>query len=63
MASEKSSKYEAVYNELLKSIQNGDFLPGEKLLAESDLAAKFNVSRNTLRQAITLLVQDGYLSN
>ena len=63
MASEKSSKFEAVYNELLKSIQNGDFLPGEKLLAESDLAAKFNVSRNTLRQAITLLVQDGYLSN
>ena len=63
MASEKTSKYEAVYNELLKSIQNGDFLPGENLLAESDLAAKFNVSRNTLRQAITLLVQDGYLSN
>ena len=63
MASEKSSKFESVYNELLKSIQNGDFLPGEKLLAESELAAKYNVSRNTLRQAITLLVQDGYLTN
>ena len=34
---------------------------GERLPSERDLAEKFQVSRMTLRQAITLLVEEGVL--
>ncbi len=63
MKDEKSPKFEAVYEQLLNEIQNGNYLPGAKLPTETDLAERFLVSRNTLRQAIMLLVQEGYLSN
>ncbi len=63
MKDEKSPKFEAVYEELLSRIQNGSYLPGSKLPTETDLAEMFMVSRNTLRQALMLLVQEGYLSN
>ncbi len=63
MKDEKSPKFEAVYEQLLSRIQNGSYLPGAKLPTETDLAEMFMVSRNTLRQALMLLVQEGYLSN
>lgn len=63
MAEKKSPKFSAVYEKLLTRIQNGDFLPGAQLPTETELADRFYVSRNTLRQALMLLAQDGYISN
>ena len=56
-------RYVSVYDVLLEDIQSGVYKPGSKLPGENELAKKFNVSRNTLRQAIMLLHEDGYVSN
>ncbi len=63
MTSEKNPKFQAVYQEILKSIQNGEFLPGDQLPTETEFAERFLVSRNTLRQALMLLIQEGYIAN
>ena len=42
-------------------IVNGEFNPGGKIPSENELADKFNVSRLTVRQAISQLVQEGFL--
>jgi len=41
------------------AIINGEFAEGERLPLEADLAATFEVSRNTLREAMRLLVAKG----
>lgn len=42
-------------------ILNKEFSPGEKIPSENELGEKFNVSRLTVRQAISQLVQEGFL--
>jgi len=42
-------------------ILNREFNPGDKIPSENELAEKFNVSRLTVRQAISQLVQEGFL--
>jgi len=42
-------------------ILNKEFNPGEKIPSENELGEKFNVSRLTVRQAISQLVQEGFL--
>ena len=54
-------RYVTVYDELLEAIQSGKYPAGEKLPGENELAKQFGVSRNTLRQAIMLLHEDGYV--
>lgn len=58
---EKIPSYVPIYNMLYSDIINGlylysDLLPSEKLLSE-----KYNVSRNTVRQALTILKEDGLI--
>lgn len=53
--------YISIYNSLYSDIMNniypaGDVLPSEQLLAE-----KYKVSRNTLRQALAILSEDGLI--
>jgi GntR family transcriptional regulator len=43
-------------------IVNGEFMPGSKIPSENDLADRFSVSRLTVRQAISQLVQEGFLN-
>jgi GntR family transcriptional regulator len=40
---------------------NKEFIPGEKIPSEVDLVERFKVSRATVRQAISQLVQEGFL--
>ncbi len=48
--------------ETMKSwILNKEFNLGEKIPSENELAGKFNVSRLTVRQAISQLTQEGFL--
>ena len=45
--------YVGVYNKLYSDIINGVYLENDFLPGEETLAKKYNVSRNTLRQAFT----------
>lgn len=42
-------------------IENKEYLPGEKLPSENEMQEKFDVSRITVRRAISDLEHDGYL--
>lgn len=46
---------------LMQTIRLGVVAPGEALPAERDLAARFSVSRDTVREAIKELADTGYL--
>lgn len=53
--------YMAIRDELKKRVDNGCWQIGDRLPSERDLADEFAVSRMTLRQAVTLLVEEGVL--
>ncbi|HHD2751332.1 TPA: GntR family transcriptional regulator [Clostridium perfringens] len=62
----KTSKkllYTFVYDELYKMIINGKYPINSKLPSEPQLAKRFGVSRMTLRQALSLLQDDGLVKN
>ena len=44
-------------------IVNKEFGPGNKIPSENELADRFNVSRLTVRQAISQLTQEGFLNS
>lgn len=46
---------------LLRHIREGAYRPGEPFLTEREIAARFHVSRTTIRDAIVDLVSGGYL--
>jgi DNA-binding FadR family transcriptional regulator len=53
--------FEDTVARLLQTIRLGIVAPGEALPPERDLAARFSVSRDTVREAIRELAQAGYL--
>ena len=53
--------YVDVYNQLYRDLEDGVYPKGSLLEGEHQLAQKYNVSRNTLRQALAVLTQDGYI--
>lgn len=50
----------ALYQHISRAILDGEFQPNERLL-EIAMAEKYGVSRNTLREAFQVLIQDGLL--
>ncbi|MET4783130.1 GntR family transcriptional regulator [Glaciihabitans sp. UYNi722] len=54
--------YRQVYEGLLSDIRNGTFAVGDKLPLVAELTAKFSVSSITLKHALDLLRDDGYIS-
>ena len=56
-------KHLKVYDQLYELIQSGTFPPGSQLPSEADLAEQTQVSRMTLRKALSLLRDDGFLRN
>lgn len=54
-------KYRVVKAWIQNKIQDGTYSYGEKILSESALSEKFQVSRQTVRQAISGLIAEGYL--
>lgn len=61
MSTRKRPKSVIVYNKLLKMILEGNYIEGDKLPGEMELAEIVGVSRSTLRIAINLLCGDGIL--
>ena len=57
----RSPKYVQVYNQILKMIKQGQLAPGAKLPSEEVLTTEFEVSRVTLRTALSLLKEDGFI--
>ena len=53
--------YEETVLRLLQVIRLGFVGPGERLPAERDLAARLGVSRDTVREALSTLVEAGYV--
>ena len=55
------SKYRHLYKLLLDKIDRREYKPGDKLPAEGELMEAYGASRDTVRKALELLVQDGYI--
>ena len=55
------SKYRHLYKLLLDKIDRREYEPGDKLPAEGELMEAYGASRDTVRKALELLVQDGYI--
>ena len=53
--------YYQIKNDLRAQIEGGHLNPGDKLPSEEELATSYSVSRMTIRQAITGLVEEGKL--
>jgi GntR family transcriptional regulator len=62
-SNKKLPLYVEVYNKLLKMIKEGLYPEGSKLPSEHELAMNLNVSRITLRQALSLLQEDRILES
>ncbi|HTI01681.1 MAG TPA: GntR family transcriptional regulator [Acidisoma sp.] len=56
-----AAKYQKVAELLTRGIQTGAFQPGERLPGEIDLARSFEVSRSTIRQALSSLQNAGLI--
>lgn len=58
----RPSLVEQVRQALLRDLATGQLKPGTKLVNETDLAERFAVSRATVREAVTALMDAGYLA-
>jgi GntR family transcriptional regulator len=54
--------YHQVKTLLLERIERGDWLPGHSIPTEVELMSQYGVSRTTVREAVTALVQEGFLT-
>ena len=63
MSEDKSQipKYRALSDLIRKEIADGKYYKGEKLASENELAAKYKMSRQTVRQALGVLESEGAL--
>lgn len=52
----------AIYDELVKRIRQGDFADGKRLPTEKELAAEFYVSRITPKRALDRLAEEGIIT-
>lgn len=53
--------YQQLSEEIKQQIMDGKLSPGQKLMTEIEFSQQFEVSRITVRKAIELLVDDGYI--
>ena len=53
--------YQQIYDEIKHAIDNGIYVPGDKIPTETELSTKYAVSRITVRRAIEDLSAAGFL--
>jgi len=58
---EKKPQYQILKNDLRSQILSGVLKEGDILPSENELTAKYKVTRSTVRKALDLLVNDGYI--
>ncbi len=54
-------KYLVLMEQLKADILSGNIRPGDKLPSENELSKKYSLSRHTVRKAIGILAQEGYI--
>lgn len=54
-------KYFQIYEKLLGQIKSDKFQEFDRFYSDSELVERFEVSRGTIREAVKLLIQQGYL--
>ncbi len=57
----ETPKYKQIYDALLARLEEGFWTPKSKIYSERQLAKVYNVSRLTVKRALTQLISDGYL--
>ena len=55
------AKNELIINDIKKAINSGKYDVNEKIPSENQLAAQYDVSRQTVRKALAKLIDDGYI--
>lgn len=55
------NKFYDIYQDLKRKIETEEYLAGELLPSEKKLAQLYEVSRETVRKALTILLEDGYI--
>lgn len=55
------SKYISIYHEILAKIEDGEIAAGSKLSSETEMISEYGASRDTIRKALHLLEQNGYI--
>ncbi|MGC5166489.1 GntR family transcriptional regulator [Luteimicrobium sp. DT211] len=53
--------YRQLYEDLLAAIRGGDYAVGDRIPTEAELRAQYSVSAITVRRALDMLRQDGYV--
>lgn len=61
MTEDGKPKYFSLMEQLKSDILSGTIHPGDKLPSENELSRKYSLSRHTVRKALGLLEQDGYV--
>ncbi len=56
-------KFESIYREIKRQIENMEYETGALLPSENQLTAEFGCSRNTVRRALAMLGTDGYVQS
>lgn len=56
-------KYMALVNWIKNKVETNELKYGEKLYSENELSSMFGISRQTVRQAINILVQEKYVES
>ena len=58
---EKQLKYYKMHHDLQEQIRRGELKNGDRVPSENQLAAAYQVSRQTVRKALAILEQEGYI--
>ncbi|NRD76761.1 trehalose operon repressor [Bacillus sp. BRMEA1] len=56
-----NNKYVTIYYDFVEKIQNGQLKSNAKLPSENELVEQYDTSRETIRKALTMLSQNGYI--
>lgn len=62
MEEKGKTKYAALMENLKGDILSGKIKPGEKLPSENELSARYEISRHTVRKALGILANEGYIT-
>lgn len=60
--SENEKKYVILMGDLKDQILSGQIKPGDKIPSENQLASSYKISRHTVRKALAILENEGYLT-
>ncbi len=63
VAKRATPKYENAYRVILSRLKSGRYPVGGRMPTEGELARQFDISRVTIRRALDMLVQDGYIES